>query len=105
MSPAKNQENKKNNCKLTPELYDFYAPVVYNKVLSIVHEGQIAEKIFEKVFLSAYINNETFPLRSPLMSLIDIAHEKSSKTIKALTIFNACCSGASTSIPDENTTV
>lgn len=104
MSPAKNQDNKKNNCKLTPELYDFYAPLVYSKVLSIVHEDQIAEKIFEKVFLSAYINDETFPLRSPLLSLIDIAHEKSCKTIKALAIFNACCSGASMSITDKNTT-
>ena len=104
MSPAKNQEKKQNNCKLTPELYDFYAPLVYSKVLSIVHEDQIAEKVFEKVFLLAYTNNETFPLRSPLMSLIDIADEKSSKTIKALTIFNACCSGASSSITDKNTT-
>ncbi|ABG57737.1 hypothetical protein [Cytophaga hutchinsonii] len=104
MSPAENQENKKNKCKLTPELYDFYAPVVYSKVLRIVHKDQIAEKILEKVFLSAYTNNETFPLRSPLMSLIDIAHEKSCKTIKALAIFNACCSGASISITDKNTT-
>jgi len=101
MQPDKNQENKQPNRKLTPELYDKFAPPVYGKILSIVHKGPIAGKLLEKVFVSAYTKDETFPLRSPLMSLIDLAHERSNKTIKALTIFRECCSGASISITDK----
>jgi len=101
MAPAKNKDHKQDNCKLTPELYDLYAPTVYSKVLSIVHKEQIAEKIFVKVFTLAYTNNNSFPVRSHLMSLIDLAHEKSCKTVKALAIFSACCSGASISICDK----
>ncbi|MBK6731318.1 MAG: hypothetical protein IPG60_10275 [Bacteroidetes bacterium] len=89
------------NHKLTREMYNLYVPPVYGKILSIVREDQIAEKILEKVFVYAYKNNTTFPLRSPLMSLIDIAHDKSSKTVNALTIFRACCAGATISITDK----
>jgi len=101
MQPDKSQENKKTNSKLTPELYDKFAPPVYGKILSIVHKGPIAGKLLEKVFVSAYTNDKTFPLRSPLMSLIDLAREKSNKTIKALTIFRECCSGASINLKDK----
>jgi hypothetical protein len=104
MKPDKNQENKENNHKLTPKLYDLYAPPVYGKILSIVQKGPIAGKILEKVFVSAYTNNKTFPVRSPLMSLIDIANDKSCKTIQALNIFKECCSGASVSIDYKKTT-
>lgn len=101
MLPDKNSENKQKNNKLTPELYDLYAPPVYGKILSIVHKGPIAGTILEKVFLAAYTNDSTFPLRSPLMSLIDLAQEKSAKTVKALTIFSECCSGTTVSITDK----
>ncbi|SFB28005.1 hypothetical protein [Algoriphagus aquimarinus] len=101
MQPDNNQENTKTNSKLTPELYDKFAPPVYGKILSIVHQGPIAGKVLEKVFVSAYTKDETFPLRSPLMSLIDLAQERSRKTVKALTIFRECCSGASISITDK----
>lgn len=101
MQPDNNQENKKTNSKLTPELYDKFAPPVYGKILSIVHQGPIAGKVLEKVFISAYTNDETFPLRSPLMSLIDLAQERSRKTVKALNIFRECCSGTSISITDK----
>lgn len=101
MQTDKTQNSKQIKSKLTSELYDLYAPPVYGKILSIVHKGPIAGKILEKVFVSAYTNNNSFPLRSPLMSLIDIAHEKSSKTVQALTIFSECCSGATISIVDK----
>jgi hypothetical protein len=98
MQPDKNQERKQVNSKLTPELYDLYAAPVYGSILNIVHKGPIAKKILENVFVIAYTDNKTFPLRSPLMSLIDIAREKSAKTIKALTIINECCLGTTVSI-------
>lgn len=103
MKPDKNQKIMPSSQKLTPELYDVYAPPVYGKILSIVHEGPIAGKVLEKVFVSAYSDNETFPLRSPLMSLIDLARERSNKTIEALNIFRECCSGASVSLEDKKT--
>lgn len=96
-----NQKNQKISSKLTPELYDKFAPPVYGKILSIVDENPIAEKLLEKVFISAYTTDKTFPLRSPLMSLIDLANEKSTKTIKALKIFRECCAGTSVSIDDK----
>ncbi len=101
MQQEKLQKNNQINRKLTPELYDVYAPPVYNKILSIVHKGPIAGKILEKVFVSAYSKNSSFPLRSPLMSLIDLADEKSNKTLKAITILNECCSGATISLAEE----
>tara|TARA_R110002020_G_C15706496_1_gene721487 strand:- start:149 stop:457 length:309 start_codon:yes stop_codon:yes gene_type:complete len=100
MNPDKNKETKENKQKLTPELYDKYAPPVYGKIFSIVGKESIAERIHEKVFVSAYRGHSSFPLRSPLMSLIDMADEKSNKTIKALEIFRACCHGSSISISD-----
>lgn len=101
MEQDKNQVNKQVNHKLSNELYDMYAPPVYGKILSIVKREPIAEKLFEKVFVSAYTNDMTFPVRSPLMSLIDIAQEKSNKTINALTLFSACCSGTTISITEK----
>ncbi len=101
MKSEKTQEKKVNKVNLTPELFDMFAPPVYRKILKIVKEGPIAERIFEKVFVSAFTNNKSFPLRSPLMSLIDIADEKSNKTIQALEIFNECCSGSTISIAEK----
>lgn len=102
MKPEIKPEDEKNNQTLTPKLYDLYAPPVYGKIFSIVHKAPIAGKVLEKVFVSAYSEGSSFPLRSPLMSLIDIANEKSRKTIKALAIFRECCSGASISITDKD---
>lgn len=96
-----NKEIKQINHKLTREIYNLFVPPVYGKILSIVREDQIAEKILEKVFVYAYKNNNTFPLRSPLMSLMDIAHDKSSKTVNALAIFRECCAGTSISIAEK----
>ena len=87
--------------KLTPELFDQYSPAVYGKILSIVNKEPIAEKMLEKVFVSAYTNDPSFPLRSPMLSLIDLAHERTNKTLKAIMIFNECCSGVSVSINEK----
>lgn len=95
-------DNKKipsaNSQKLTPEMFDRYAPPIFGKILTIVNKIDIAEVVLEKVFKTAYIGHTSFPIRSPLMSLMDIAEEKSKRTLKALEIFRQCCSGASVSI-------
>ncbi|MEO6488991.1 MAG: hypothetical protein ABIO04_03545 [Ferruginibacter sp.] len=97
MQLVKDIKDKQIVPKLTPELYDLYAPAVYGKIISIVHKGPIANKILEKVFIAAYANNNNplSPFQSPLISLLNQAREKSYKTVKALTIFNESCSGRS----------
>ncbi|MEP6676935.1 MAG: hypothetical protein ABJA78_17365 [Ferruginibacter sp.] len=103
MQPEKNKEQKKMTDQLTPETYDLYAPPVYGKILSIVHKGPIANKILEKVFINTYKNKSSlsYPLQGPLVSLLNQAREESYKTIKALTIFRECCSGATISIQEK----
>ena len=39
-------------------MYDSFAPAVYGKILSIVHEGPIAEKIIEQFFVNS-LNDKT----------------------------------------------
>lgn len=80
---------------LTPAMYDIYAPVVFNKILTIIPTQKIANKILENVFLNMYVhkNIPASQLRSPLLSMLDHANEKSNKTIKALKLFRECCGG------------
>mgnify|MGYP003645259332 CR=1 FL=1 len=101
MIQNKSKEAEGRKHRLTPEVYDKYASPVYRKIFNMVGQESIAERIHEKVFIYAFRDDTTFPLRSPLMSLIDIADEKSSKTIKALEIFRACCHGTSVGISDK----
>ena len=78
------------------DMYDKYAPVLYGNIMRIVPQGPIADKILEKVFVAAC----TFHTNSPssgqpqLISLLNEARKKSKKTMNALNIFRACCSGA-----------
>lgn len=95
-----NKEKKAVNELSSSEVYDLYAPVVYGKILGIVHEVPIANKILEKVFISALNDKDLFAnsSRPPLISLLNQSREKSYKIIKALNIFNECCAGSSVRI-------
>jgi hypothetical protein len=85
------------------ELYDLYAPAVYGKILSIVDNRPIADKMLEKVFINAlkHKNIPVYKLHTPLISLLNHSTEKTNKTIKALNIFRECCAGASIHIADQ----
>jgi len=85
------------------EIYDSYAPAVYGKILSIVHEVPIAEKILEKVFVASLNDKTVFnnTLLTPLITLLNQSRKKSDKIIKALNIFNECCAGATVCIADK----
>ncbi len=80
--------------------YDRYAPPVYGKILNIVQHVPIANSILEDVFVNVLVEAEPSSpeLKSPLLTMIHYATDKSKKTIKALEIFRTCCSGASISI-------
>ncbi len=81
-------------------IYDVCAPMVYSKILSVVKEPAIAETILERVFVSAFQDEETFKgsKRSPLMTLLETSGKKSERTIKALSIFRECCGGTTLSL-------
>ena len=91
--------------KLSPEkIYDVCAPAVYGKILSIVQEVPIANKVLEKVFVEAFKNKDTFngSSKSPLITLLDKSGDKSTKTLKALNVFRECCEGSTLSLTDKN---
>ena len=100
-------ENSKEKIAVTEssfsEIYDLYAPAVYGKILGIVHQAPIADRIFEKVFIKGLKDKNLFAniSRPPLISLLNQSREKSYQTIKALNIFNECCAGLSVSITDK----
>lgn len=85
------------------DLYDLYSPAVYGKILGIVHQIPIADKIFEKVFVEALKNKYLFEntSRPPLISLLNESRKKCYQTIKALNIFNECCAGTSVAINEK----
>ena len=102
MQTADNKE--KNKAVLSQaELYDVCAPAVYGKILSIVQNGSVADKILEHVFINAFKDKNTFTctLQSPMITLLNKSRNKSYQTLKALTLFNECCEGASISITDK----
>ena len=93
---------EKNTAEDISKMYDQFAPVMYGKILAIVHKGPIADKVLQQVFVNAFKNKDTFnyTLRSPFMTLLNQSRDKSYKTMKALNIFRECCEGTSISIPD-----
>lgn len=95
-----NQQDQMDNVILS-EQYDRYAPPVYGKILNMVNHVPIADNILEHVFLkSNVLQNNPGSLQSPLLVLINQATGKTQRTIKALEIFKACCSGTSIKIKD-----
>ena len=75
------------------EIYDLYAPAMYGKILSIVHKGPIADKVLEKVFVTAFTKKTDAEnsLLSPLVTLLNASREKSYKVVSALNLFRGCC--------------
>ncbi len=104
MNPDTLNESQHPTDTFITEQYNLYAPALYGKILSIVHKGPIADKILEKVFVNMYINKTILvqnPER-PLVAMLNHARDKSYKTVKALTLFRECCSGASISLTEKN---
>src|ERR1700744_3360923 len=100
MQPDNNKEKVVLNHVNASKVFDKYAPPVYGKILSIVHQEMIANKLLEKVFITALTdkNQPSHTLNSPLVSLLNQSREKSYKTIRALNIFTECCAGTSVHI-------
>lgn len=85
------------------KIYDVCAPAVYGKILSIVGQTPIADKVLEKVFVKAFRDGDLPDAgeRSPLIELLNRSKEKSEKTVKALNFFRDCCAGTTVSGADK----
>ena len=78
--------------KTVSELYDEYAPALYGRILSVVKEKDIAEKILEKIFINAFID-KNIPENKHLSfftSLLNHSRKKSYGILKAIKIFQEC---------------
>ncbi len=76
------------------ELYDKYAPALYGRIIKVVKQKEIAEKILEKVFLNS-LNDQNVEERTHItqfISLLNSSRNKAYSTLKALKTLNACCS-------------
>jgi len=73
-------------------LYDKYAPALYGRIIAVVKQKEIAEKILLRVFVNAIVDKN---IKQPahitqLTSLLNHSRKKTYGTMKALRMFRAC---------------
>ncbi len=75
------------------ELYDKYAPALYGRIIRVVKQKEIAEKILEKVFINAVIdkNVKQSTHLSLFTSLLNHSRKKTYGTMKAMKVLESCC--------------
>lgn len=81
-------------------LYDKYAPALYGRIIQVVKQKEIAEKILEKVFINALVdkNVKQHEHLTLFTSLLNHSRKKSYSTLKALRIFEACSCGSQSTV-------
>lgn len=81
-------------------LYDKYAPALYGKIIRVVKQKEIAEKILMRVFINAVVDkNVSRPNHLTLFtSLLNHSRKKTYGTLKALRMFEACSCGTQSTI-------
>ncbi len=72
--------------------YDKYAPALYGQILRVVHKKDLAEKIMEKVFRNAFIQqnlkeSNDLPF---FISLLNHSRKKTYGVVKAIKVLKAC---------------
>lgn len=75
------------------ELYDKYAPALYGRILTVVKQKEIAEKILERVFINALVDKNVKQANHVTLftSLLNHSRKKTYGTMKALRVLEACC--------------
>ena len=68
------------------EIYDKYAPALYGRIINIVKQKEIAEKILERVFINALVDNKVKQSAhiSAFTSLLNHSRKKTYSTMKAM---------------------
>jgi len=76
------------------ELYDKYAPALYGRIIKVVKQKEIAEKILERVFINALVDKNVKQSNhlSLFTALLNHSRKKTYGTMKALKVLEACCS-------------
>jgi len=81
------------------DFYDKFAPALYGRIIRVVKQKEIAEKILEKIFINALIDKNVKQSNNITLftSLINHSRKKTYGTMKALRMFKALsCNSAMT---------
>lgn len=72
-------------------LYDKYAPALYGRIIKVVKQKDIAEKILERVFLNALVDKNVKQSTHITLftSLLNHSRKKTYGTLKALKMMEA----------------
>lgn len=75
-------------------LYDKYAPALYGRIIKVVKQKEIAEKILLRVFINAVVDKNVKQSNHITLftSLLNHSRKKTYGTLKALRVLEACCS-------------
>ena len=75
-------------------LYDKYAPALYGRIIKVVKQKEIAEKILLRVFVNAVVdkNMKQSNHLSLFTTLLNHSRKKTYGTIKAMKVLESCCS-------------
>ncbi len=74
-------------------LYDKYAPALYGRIIKVVKQKEIAEKILLRVFVNAVVdkNMKQSNHLSLFTSLLNHSRKKAYGTMKAMKVLESCC--------------
>ncbi len=78
-------------------LYDKYAPALYGRIIKVVKQKEIAEKILERIFINALVDKNIKQSNHITLftSLLNHSRSKTYGTMKAIKVLKACCSSQS----------
>jgi hypothetical protein len=80
-----------NDAASVSALYDKYASALYGRIITVVKQKEIAEKILERVFINALVdkNVEQSNHITLFTSLINHSRKKTYSTLKALRVLES----------------
>jgi hypothetical protein len=74
-------------------LYDKYAPALYGRIIRVVKQKEIAEKILLRVFVNAVVDKNVKQSNHLTLftSLLNHSRKKTYSTLKAIRVLETCC--------------
>jgi hypothetical protein len=73
------------------DIYDKYAPALYGRIINVVKQKEIAEKILERVFINALADNNVKRSAhiTAFTSLLNHSRKKTYSTMKAMRVLES----------------
>lgn len=91
MRQCSKPDANKDSVDLVEDLYNKYAPGIYGKILGMVKQKEVAEKILEKIFVTLPQTNNAKPKYiTPFCHLLNHTNKKTVTTLKAIRTLQAC---------------